>query len=69
MLWRVGVHLAGVLQFSVLGQILLNTFINDLSTRVERTISKFGDDTKLGSVVDCIEGQEALKMDISRLEF
>lgn len=31
-------------------------FINHLNARVERTISEFGDDTKLGSAIDCIEG-------------
>lgn len=61
--------MAGVLQCSALGPILFNTFINDLNARVERTISKFGDDTKLGSAVGCIEGQEALKIDLGRLEF
>lgn len=61
--------MAGVLQYSALGSILFNTFINDLNARVERTISKFGDDTKLGSAVGCIDGQEALKIDLGRLEF
>jgi len=45
-----------------------NILINDLNKAVECTISKFADDTKLGSAVDSLAGQEALQNDPESLE-
>jgi len=60
--------MSSIPQGSVLELALFNIFVRDKDSRIECTLSKFADDTKLCGVVDTLEGRDIIQKDLDRLE-
>jgi len=60
--------MTGAPQGSVLGLALFNIFVGDMDSGIECIFSKFANDTKLCSVVNMLEGKDAIQTNSDRLE-
>lgn len=59
---------SGVPQGSVLGLVLLNITVGDMDSKIECTLNKFSDDSKLCGVINTLEGREVMQRDLHRFK-
>lgn len=55
-------------QRSILGLILFNISISYLGDETERTLSRFGDSTKLEGMIDTANGRAPIQRDLEKLQ-
>jgi len=60
--------MSGIPQGSVLGLALFNTFVGDMDSETECTLSKFANGTELCGAIDTLEGRDAICRDLDELE-
>jgi len=59
---------SGVPQGLILGPALFNTFVDDVDSGIECTVSEFASDTELCGAVNTLEGRDTIQRDLDRLE-
>jgi len=52
----------------VLGPMLFSIFVDNMDSRIEITISKFPDDTKLSDVADVLPGRDVVQKDLDSIQ-
>lgn len=54
--------------WSIMGQMLCNIFINDLSNGSEWTLAEFADDSKLWRALETLENKAVIQKDLDKLD-
>lgn len=57
-----------ILQGSVLGMAVFNSFVGDTDRETECTVSRFANDTKLCGALDMLKGRDTVQRNLGRLE-
>ncbi|PKU40930.1 rna-directed dna polymerase from mobile element jockey- hypothetical protein [Limosa lapponica baueri] len=60
--------MSGTPQGLTLGLALFNIFVSDMDSRIECTLRKFAEDTKMCGAVDTLDGRDAIQRNLDRLE-
>ena len=58
---------SGIPQVSVWEPVRFNIFFDNMDSRIECTLSKFANNTKLCGAVDTLEGRDDIQRDLEKL--